>query len=185
MRDLYEAFIKFVENAKEGDTLLGCFYEFRYEPACQALRDAIDRGVDVRIIIDAKENGSGGQPSYPREDNLRMVKKLRFPRGSIIQRKANPSAIQHNKYLVLLKGESSEPTEVWTGSTNLSLGGFSGQTNVGHWVRNKEVAKTFHEHWETLSQDPVSAELRPEISTLSPGPQDKQHGDVRDGARHA
>ena len=28
------------------------------------------------------------------------------------------------------------PAEVWTGSTNMSQGGISGQTNVGHWVRN-------------------------------------------------
>ncbi|WP_224367569.1 phospholipase D-like domain-containing protein [Hyalangium versicolor] len=173
MRDLHEAFIKFVENAKRGDTLLGCFYEFRYEPACRALRDAIERGVDVRIIIDAKNNGRDGQESFPRDENLAMVKALRFPKGTIIKREENPSSIQHNKYLVLLKGPSGKPVEVWTGSTNLSLGGFSGQTNVGHWVRNEEVAQEYHEHWKALSKDPVNADLRVEIGTLSPAPKDK------------
>jgi phosphatidylserine/phosphatidylglycerophosphate/cardiolipin synthase-like enzyme len=43
---------------------------------------------------------------------------------------------------------------VWTGSTNLSLGGFSGQTNVGHWVRDRAVAQAYTVYWELLKTDP-------------------------------
>jgi phosphatidylserine/phosphatidylglycerophosphate/cardiolipin synthase-like enzyme len=57
--------------------------------------------------------------------------------------------------MVLLK--SKVPSEVWTGSANLSLGGFSGQTNVGHWVRNTQVARSFKAYWDVLSEDPGSA----------------------------
>ena len=46
------------------------------------------------------------------------------------------------------------PAEVWTGSTNISLGGFSGQTNVGHWVRDPEVARQFVAYWELIKTDP-------------------------------
>ena len=35
---------------------LCCFYEFRYRPVADDLKNAIDRGVDVRIIVDAKVN---------------------------------------------------------------------------------------------------------------------------------
>ena len=42
--------------------------------------------------------------------------------------------------MVLLKGKQQKPAEVWTGSTNISDGGIHGQTNVGHWVRNTDVA---------------------------------------------
>src|SRR5262245_45392205 len=53
-RQLDDAILRFIGNAKASDTLLCCFYEFRYEPLVQALKDAIDRGVDVKIVIDAK-----------------------------------------------------------------------------------------------------------------------------------
>jgi len=35
-RDLRDAIIKFIDDAKQGDTLLGCFYEFRYKPVASA-----------------------------------------------------------------------------------------------------------------------------------------------------
>ena len=43
--------------------------------------------------------------------------------------------------MVLLKGAARTPAEVWTGSTNISMGGIHGQTNVGHWVRDRAVAE--------------------------------------------
>ena len=43
---------------------------------------------------------------------------------------------------------------MWTGSTNISEGGIHGQTNVGHWVRNKDVAAKFNAYWDVLSDDP-------------------------------
>lgn len=68
----------------------------------------------------------------PRADNLEMVKKAGLLAKSIIRRDANPSDIQHNKFMVLLKGKKKQAAEVWTGSTNMSVGAITGQTNVGH-----------------------------------------------------
>ena len=147
-RDLDEAITKFIENAKKGDTLLGCFYEFRYKPVAEALKDAIDRDVNVRLIIDGKKNTA----SFPREDNLAMLGEVGIPAENYKLREAKPNNIQHNKFMVLL--QDGKPTEVWTGSTNLSLGGFSGQTNVGHWVRDPDVAENFKAYWELLETDP-------------------------------
>jgi len=56
--------------------------------------------------------------------------------------------------MVLLTGKKQIPSEVWTGSTNLSDGGVHGQTNVGHWVRDKNAAKEFKTYWDLLSDDP-------------------------------
>ena len=72
----------------------------------------------------------------------------------LVPREARSNDIQHNKFMVLLKGAAQTPTEVWTGSTNLSLGGIHGQTNVGHWVRNAAVAASFRDYWKVLSADP-------------------------------
>ena len=158
-RKLDDAILKFISSAKSGDTLLGCFYEFRYEPVAVALKTAIDDGVNVSIIVDAKVNEFTDKKgefheSFPREDNLRTIKAAGLPKGSVILREARKDAIAHNKFLVLLKGQQEEPREVWTGSTNISIGGIFGQTNAGHWVRDKEVAASFARYWNVLSKDP-------------------------------
>lgn len=157
-RDLDEALLKFIANAAKGDTLLCCFYEFRYPPVAEALKKALDDGVDVRVIVDAKNNGSEAkgkeQPPFPRTENLALIKKVKLPKANVFLREARTSAIQHNKFMVLLKGKQKTPAEVWTGSTNISDGGIHGQTNVGHWVRNGETAKKFQAYWELLKSDP-------------------------------
>jgi phosphatidylserine/phosphatidylglycerophosphate/cardiolipin synthase-like enzyme len=157
-RDLDEAILRFIDHAKKGDGLRCCFYEFRYAPVLDALKAAIDRGVDVRIIIDAKNNGQvdddGLHASFPREDNLAFIKRAKLPMENIIRREARTSAIQHNKFMVLLSGKQQVPKETWTGSANISDGGIHGQTNVGHWLRNPEVADRFLAYWTVLSEDP-------------------------------
>jgi phosphatidylserine/phosphatidylglycerophosphate/cardiolipin synthase-like enzyme len=158
-RDLDEGILGFIASAKRGDTLLCCFYEFHYTPVVEALKRAIDAKVTVEIIIDAKVNEYTDKkgvfhPSFPREDNLKAITDAGIRKTHIIERDANPSNIQHNKFMVLLKGQV--PSEVWTGSTNLSLGGFSGQTNVGHWIKNKAVAREFKAYWDLVADNPGS-----------------------------
>jgi phosphatidylserine/phosphatidylglycerophosphate/cardiolipin synthase-like enzyme len=167
-RDLDEALLKFIANAKAGDTLLCCFYEFRYRPVADALKSAIERKVNVQLIVDAKVNETTDKKgnvtaSFPREDNLRMLSDSKISltpttNSSVFLREANANDIQHNKFMVLLKGPSAKPSAVWTGSTNLSLGAIHGQTNVGHWVRNAALAKQFRDYWYILQADPGSKE---------------------------
>jgi phosphatidylserine/phosphatidylglycerophosphate/cardiolipin synthase-like enzyme len=158
-RKLDDAMLQFIQSAKSGDTLLGCFYEFRFEPVALELKAAHDRGVKVQIIMDAKVNESTDKKgvfheSFPREDNLRTVKKAKLPAACVIKREARPGAIAHNKFMVLLKGAQAKPAEVWTGSANLSNGGIYGQTNAGHWVRDKATAEAFTAYWNVLKDDP-------------------------------
>ncbi|HVR40495.1 MAG TPA: phospholipase D-like domain-containing protein, partial [Thermoanaerobaculia bacterium] len=152
-RDLETALLQFIRETKEGEALRCCFYEFHYAPVLEELKDAIDRGVDVKIIIDAKENGSGKDP-FPRNANFDTIKKAKIPKANVIQREAKKNDIQHNKFMVRLTGKKRTPVEVWTGSTNISLGGIHGQTNVGHWLRNRDVAERFLAYWTLLSDDP-------------------------------
>jgi phosphatidylserine/phosphatidylglycerophosphate/cardiolipin synthase-like enzyme len=60
--------------------------------------------------------------------------------------------ISHNKFIVLLKND--KPIQVWTGSTNFTPGGIFGQSNVGHIVRDADVAQKYFEYWQKLSTDP-------------------------------
>jgi phosphatidylserine/phosphatidylglycerophosphate/cardiolipin synthase-like enzyme len=160
-RDLDDAMLRFIRRARRNDSLLGCFYEFRYPPVAEALKAAIDRGVNVRLIVDGKENASRDargvlHPSFPREENLAMLAAAGIPADRVMLREARRNDIQHNKFMVLLKGVARRPTEVWTGSTNLSMGGVHGQTNVGHWLRDAQVATQFLRYWELLESDPGS-----------------------------
>ncbi|MFA5072708.1 MAG: phospholipase D-like domain-containing protein [Nitrospirota bacterium] len=152
-RDLKDAILNFIAQAQKGDALLGCFYEFRYQPVADAFKEAIKRGVDIRIIIDAKPNAEG----FPRNDNLKIIKKAGIPIKNIIKREANKDKIQHNKFIVFLKGSERKPCAVWTGSTNISEGGIFGQTNVGHWIKHEETAQKYKQYWDMLSSDPGGA----------------------------
>ena len=161
-RDLDEAILRFISSAEPNDTLLCCFYEFHFEPIVKALAGAQRKIRELKIIIDAKvnetkdENGKL-QESFPRVENLKAIKNAKIPESCIIRRDHNPSSIQHNKFMVLLKGVAKTPTDVWTGSTNISLGGVTGQTNVGHWVRDRAVARSFKDYWDLLATNPGSA----------------------------
>ncbi len=157
-RRLDEKLFEFIDAAGRGDTLLGAFYEFRYRPAADRLKAALDRGVNVKLVLDGKDNGytdrqGNEHKAFPLTDNENMVRNSGLPSAAIIWRKKNPDAIAHNKFLVLLKGAAETPEAVWTGSTNLSDGGIHGQTNVGHWVRDANVASAFHNYWAVLEQD--------------------------------
>lgn len=161
-RDLDVALLRFIDHCAAGDRLLCCFYEFRYKPAVTALKAAIDRGVDVQVIIDAKVNEFTDKygdfhPSFPRGDNLAMIAEVGIPEANVIRREARTSAIQHNKFMVRITAAAG-PVEVWTGSTNLSQGGVSGQTNVGHWLRNSDTANRYVQYWDVLSDDPGGTE---------------------------
>ncbi|PSJ36291.1 phospholipase D-like domain-containing protein [Allosphingosinicella deserti] len=161
-RNLDEALHEFIKQAKKGDTILGAFYEFRYPNAAKWLKEAVDRGVNVQLVIDAKKNGGRidkktGKPApdFPRTDNKQTVKNAQLPASAIAcWREKNVGDIAHNKFMVLLKGSAKKPVQVWTGSTNLSNGGIHGQTNVGHWVRDAAVAERFQAYWQLLSKDP-------------------------------
>jgi phosphatidylserine/phosphatidylglycerophosphate/cardiolipin synthase-like enzyme len=178
-RDLDDALLKFIDATQSGDQLLGCFYEFRYEPAATALKNAIVRGVDVQLIVDGKENAE----DFPRKDNLDMLSQVGIPMTRVKLREARKSAIAHNKFM--LRVQPQGPTEVWSGSTNLSLGGIHGQTNVGHWVHDSAIALAYKGYWDLLVTDPggtttdtaavvrqKNKAFREAVEAMSPAPAD-------------
>ena len=157
-RDLDEALLRFIDSVPAGDGLLACFYEFRWKPAADALKRALDRGVALALIVDAKVNEftdkDGFHESFPRVENLAMIAAAGLPDTVVTKREAKPADIQHNKFMVRLAGAAKTPVEVWTGSTNLSEGGIYGQTNVGHWVRDGATAAAYVAYWNLLKGDP-------------------------------
>jgi phosphatidylserine/phosphatidylglycerophosphate/cardiolipin synthase-like enzyme len=163
-RHLQEALLAFINDTPAGDQLLGCFYEFHYQPVLDAFKAAIDRGVDVRLIVDAKVNEYTDKDgifheSFPRVVNQAAIAAAGIPDGpggNVTYRQARVSDIAHNKFIVRVDGGTG-PREVWTGSANISQGGISGQTNVGHWIRDPALADRFARYWQLLATDPGAA----------------------------
>jgi len=143
----------------------------------------------VQIIVDAKVNESTDKDgtfheSFPRVANLAAIEAAGLPADRITRREHRTTAIAHNKFMVRTP-KGKKPTEVWTGSTNISLGGIAGQTNVGHWVRDRAVAAQFDRYWTLLHGDPGArdgddraaaaarnAEFEAAVEALSPVPED-------------
>jgi phosphatidylserine/phosphatidylglycerophosphate/cardiolipin synthase-like enzyme len=166
-RGLPESLLAFIAHAGAGDALHVAIYEARHAPVLQALRQARDRGAEVRLVYDAKQNGDDDSPAFPREDNRDQIDAAQLT-DVAIAREQNPSYIAHNKFLVLSKGGA--PTAVWSGSLNWSQNGFFGQLNAGHEVWEAGVARQFLRYWQLLAADPGGADLRAAIVDAFPLP---------------
>ncbi len=162
-RGLEEALLAFIQQAEgKGVSLYASVYELDHIPVLEEFKKAIDRGADVRILFDNKENGPGAENRTAMERCGIDLNKFTIPRN------ANPSYISHNKFILLLK--DGKPLQVWTGSTNITRGGIYGHSNVGHIIRIEEVADAYYQYWKMISGDPEARELRPFDEKISPLP---------------
>lgn len=81
----------------------------------------------------------------------------------------------HNKFFILSKGKKN--IAVWTGSTNITINGIFGHSNLGHIVEDEAVANSFMEYWKRLSKDPeIAAEYREDNMSNSPVPDELNLG---------
>ena len=166
-RGLIEACLAFIRKTPKGDALRVAAYELTYPPVLRAFKDALARGVDVRIVYDDTTK-AGGAPGanekaiaasgLPRRFNARQVL---FPRTR--------TRIPHNKFIVRLKG-GTKASAVWTGSTNFTASGFMGQSNVGHLVNDARTAAQFADYRKVLRKDPARADAREAAMKLTPNP---------------
>ena len=166
-RGLAEACLSFIRGAKTGEALRVCAYEFTYGPVLDALNQAMKRGVDVRIVYhDTKK---------AKDPNVQAIQDAGLPDKAKVDGKSvqvlfprTRTRIPHNKFIVKIVGGT--PRSVWTGSTNFTTTGIFGQTNVGHLVTDKTVAKTYLDYWEELSSDPTLSNAVAEAVKLTPNP---------------
>ncbi|HET7270625.1 MAG TPA: phospholipase D-like domain-containing protein, partial [Rubrobacter sp.] len=169
-RGLEEALLDYICQADgERFALRAALYEFYYPPVLEAFRDAHRSGADVKIVFDAKPTEDS-----PNEKNRAAIAKARI-KGLTRPREANSSFIAHNKFIVLL--EDGKPRQVWTGSTNITDGAIFGHSNVGHLVRDPEVASKYLDYWEQLNDDPEASDLRLWTEAQTPVPPEMPPGD--------
>ncbi|WP_375412917.1 phospholipase D-like domain-containing protein [uncultured Bradyrhizobium sp.] len=157
-RGLAEACLKYINDAKAGEALRVCAYEFTYLPILLALKRALGRNVDVQIVYhDTKKDN---------DENRAAIAAAGLP-ASILHARTR-TAIPHNKFIVKLV--DGRPRQVWTGSTNFTNTGFYGQTNVGFIVTDDVIAKTYLDYWTELSADPVHSQALQNAIKLTPNP---------------
>ena len=174
-RGLLEGLISFIRQAEGVNWAIhGAVYEFQFVPILKEFKSAIDRGVDIKIIFDDKHEGEfdeNGFPKGPWKENLEALKEVEIPDSFVKARKVNPSYISHNKFFVLL--ENDIPKQVWTGSTNITVGGIFGHSNVGHLVHDENAANAYEMYWQELNKDPEpdAKILRPWNESNFPVPQ--------------
>ncbi|MBP1861569.1 phospholipase D-like domain-containing protein [Rhizobium herbae] len=170
-RGLYEAMKSFVEDCVPGKHQLRISaYELNYEPFLMVLRQAASRGIDIKIIFDARK-------AQPQKANREAIAAVDAERPDLtvkltdicIERKANPSYISHNKFMV--KIENGQASSVWTGGANFSDGGIFGHSNVAHVVEEPAIADLYLKYWTAMAtDDPGVRELVPIVEQLTPLP---------------
>lgn len=160
-RGLYEALEAFVNDCVPGRHRLRiAAYEFRYPRFLQTIRAAVDRGVDVRVVYDARDDDMA-------EANDTAV--LAAGLSGVASRRTRPkSYIAHNKFIVKL--DHDLPVAVWTGGTNFSEGGIFGHSNVALVAADETVARAFLDYWTALSEDPDSGAIKDRVEALTPLP---------------
>ncbi len=95
-----------------------------------ALLNAIDRGVDVKGVVDCYADGW-----YPYPDTQKLIDAL--PEGSIVA--DYDDRIMHNKFFVV------DNRYVWTGSTNISLTGIDTEynSNISILIKSADLAQAY------------------------------------------
>lgn len=148
-RELFkDGLLKFVKQAKNSRfKLLSAFYELEYPPFLNALKDAQNKGAEIQLVYSARPT----QKAINEEE----IKKAKLEDVSI--GRSYQVAQPHNKFMLLL--EDGKPTQVWTGSTNITIRAIFGHSNTGHWIKNEAIAKKYHDYWNLLSTNPKKTDF--------------------------
>lgn len=131
-------------------------YELHVPGVLDALKAAVDRGVDVQILHDADKKSPGPQ-------NRQAFQDAGIPAGIVTDRLT--SAISHNKVIILL--HKKKPVAVLSGSTNFSRSGVFGHSNVVHIVEDPVIAKQYLDYWTLLHGNPKAAALKKALSAIT------------------
>jgi phosphatidylserine/phosphatidylglycerophosphate/cardiolipin synthase-like enzyme len=159
-RGLNEALEDYIRSCAPGvDSLRIAAYEFYYERFLNVVKEALDMGVDVKFVYDARQDN-------PRLKNIATLQALGLDLpGVSFQRTQPKSYISHNKFIVKL--HNGTPHSVWTGGTNFTEGGIFGHSNVAHVVEDSLIAQQFLDYWNALAADPTSTPLKNSVEALT------------------
>jgi len=127
-----------------------------------ALGAARDRGADVQVLYHARNDDQ-------KIANEAAIQK--FGLGNICSpRNAQGLTLSHNKTIVLTKAGAAQA--VLTGSTNFSVGGIFGHSNVVHICERNDVATGYLWLWSELKKNTAKSADVAVLAGKTPLPQD-------------
>lgn len=162
-RGLEEALLEFIGRAKDETwSIRAAIYELEYEKVAEAFYAANERGVDVQLVYHAKK---GDKQTLQNEETLRNAG---FDPGKddMTFRRTRMGNLMHCKFIVLMKNGVAQ--QVWTGSTNMTPSGIFGHSNVGHGIKDKEIANQFLCYWEEIKADKPLSKMQTSCVGLTP-----------------
>jgi phosphatidylserine/phosphatidylglycerophosphate/cardiolipin synthase-like enzyme len=165
-RGAAEAIKGFIERAAgPGWGLRVGAYEFTNDHVLTALKDASKRTKDVQVLYHAKNDSQ----KKANEDQINKfgLTKICTPRN------AKGLALSHNKIIVLTKGGVAQA--VLTGSTNFSVGGIYGHSNVVHICEDPGIAAEYLWLWSELKKNEDKKDAAPVLEGRTPLPADPPH----------
>jgi len=164
-RGLLEQINEFIARAADASWALDiAIYEYELPAILDAVKAALDRGADVRIVFHA---APGDTQTEENEKNLAgwPAERLR-PRVT--------SSIFHDKFAVLsrVQGGERDPVSVLCGSTNWTRSGVYLQANVVHVAESADLAARYLNIFEILFGGATVPETREWIDANDPLPDD-------------
>ena len=167
-RGLIEALTAFLKQASDASyEILGAVYEFNWLPVLQTLKEVSATGAKVKIVYHAYDDVT--TPVTEEAIKQAGIKGLCKPRKNTIK-------IDHNKFFVLKK--NGKPVQVWTGSTNISENGIFGHSNVGHIIRDKNIATAYADYWVQLHKDLDGVAMKAWLKKNNPAPPAGAYADM-------
>ena len=168
-RGLLEACLDYIDLTKRSEALRACLYEFTYAPIIEAFKKKVDDGFDVEADRPADKNKEGRRIIKTSKPSKRGL-------GSNLER--NGKLVCHlggrgPQFRTTSSSSSSmakKPQQVWTGSTNVTPSGFLGQSNVGHLIKDSDLAGEYLKYWNPLSDNRQQGVPQKAIAKFSPYP---------------
>lgn len=145
-RGMVEKMESFLEEAQDSTWAIDlAIYEYHLPRLHEAMVQAGQRGVNIRILYHAKEGDKAAA------ENKHLLHDPDIPNAQLIPRVT--SALMHNKFAVLSRiGSNGDrtPVAVLAGSTNWTENGCYRQANVVHISRAASVLERYTAMFETL-----------------------------------
>jgi phosphatidylserine/phosphatidylglycerophosphate/cardiolipin synthase-like enzyme len=150
---LLDRILAFLKRARNDTWALDvAIYEYELEAIVDAIKQAHQRGVKVRVIYHGK---AGDEQTEQNEESLRgLPKSCKKARAT--------SRIFHHKFIVLSKRAASgeyRPSAVLCGSTNFTENGVYRQANVVHVAEDTETPAKYRALFDEIWKSPADVKL--------------------------
>jgi len=135
-----QALLRMIQNARQ--TLDGAFYDMGDMQTIEALVQAKQRGVQVRIVAES-ENMVAREETEGRSANWRETI-LRLQQAGIPVKGDERSGLMHHKFMI------ADGQSVWMGSTNMTNSSLYHHNNNAITINNRQVAENYISEFERM-----------------------------------